>query len=207
MHLFASSYSAIKVLVCFMSCLAVVIVTHLLQFFASTMIVLLLIYLSITIFSICLPCQTSKKGYCHRLIDKNGIHLVWWYSIALVRLRCLIQWQILSKGLYATVLVFYFIEKYKQWSCAPCFKLISATYYWRVTVGTFRAVLLPVHSPTHAVCVLIYFSLADTAANYFSPRRSCPIWNWLCNTFQVATLIVCYEFKYDKMYCLSLILI
>lgn len=39
-----------------------------------------------------------------------------------------------------------------------------------VTVGTFRAVLLPVHSPHHVIYAFCYFSPVDTATSYFSLR-------------------------------------
>ena len=48
----------------------------------------LLNYLSTTIFSVWCPCPLLKKGYYHRLIDNNGMHLVWvrLYVIACLRL-------------------------------------------------------------------------------------------------------------------------
>ena len=85
--LVANSYSLYKLITIFMSylCSGYYIVSYIA--FASLVIVYFSNYLFVTIFSILLPCQRLKKGYCHKLIDRYDIHLIQWYSFAIVRLR------------------------------------------------------------------------------------------------------------------------
>ena len=74
-------------------------------------------------FSVLCPCPLLKKGHCHRLIDKNDIHLVWWYSVAIVRLRHILH----------------------LWKVSTCQRVLISTYFISLVLirkkVTFQSVL------------------------------------------------------------------
>lgn len=127
-------------------------------------------YQFLAIYSLLCPCPCRKIGYCQKLIDIYDIHLIQWYSFAIVRLRPILHIGTVSRGLQC------FFSLFSMFLCLKMNKfdslLLLACYRFTRFQRCFN--LCSAH---HAICVLIYFSLTDTATSYFSLRRSSLVWD------------------------------
>ena len=98
-----------------MSYWVVVIIPCLHNVFASSMFVYSSNYLSLTIFSFYLPCQTLEKGYCLGLIDKNDITP---NTVALCRYSAFTSLDTVKEHYHmvygSTVCTCYTLKKYKK---------------------------------------------------------------------------------------------
>lgn len=133
--------------------------------FASLVIVYSSNYQFLTIYFLLCPCPCRKIGYCQKLIGIYDIHLIQWYSIAIVRFASYFTHRNCITGF--TVLLFFGFYLPKKNKLTRCFLL--ACYRFTLFQGCFN--LCPAH---HAICVLIYFSLTDTAARYFFNQKVKP---------------------------------
>ena len=153
----------------FMSRWAVVIMSCPNIAFASLVIVYFSNYQFLTIYFLLCPCPCRKIGYYQKLIGIYDIHLIQWYSIAIVRLR-----HILHLWIVSTCLQCYF-SLFSMFLCLKMNKFDSLTLLACYRFTRFQR-CFNLCSAHHAICVLIYFSLADTAVSYFLIRRSSLVW-------------------------------
>lgn len=127
-----------------------------------------------------------SKSHCRRSDWLNGIHLIRWTSIAICRLRCLIPWQIRSICLRCSCPLILLAWERIIWQAT----LFICYHSTRLYSGVLTYAL-----PIMLLCAPNYFSLSDTANNYFSLRGSSPVWDFSDSVWSVYNL-----FFYQQIY-------
>lgn len=140
-----------------------------------------------------MPCHTIfSKSHCQRSDWLNGMHLIRWTSIAICRLRCLIPWQIRSTCLRCYCLI---ALKTGAFTCPRKYKIWQAILFICYRSTRLYSGVLTYALPIMLLCALNYFSLSDTANNYFSLRGSSPVWDFSDSVWSVYNL-----FFYQQIY-------